>query len=387
LKTIALSICTYGKNNGVGGHYYSLLSYAQQLKKFARVIIINIGNGGARAFEDIDYDIINVISKDLSIADLRGEARSKLRQLNADIVQCFDIESYFFVRRLGPKRGLKVIVTRCGGPDLLYFPRAANIICFSQENLDYFYGSSRHRKANLILIPNRVPELTKDDLRIQKLKKHIGIEESTFLILRIVRIGRYYEKSTGDFLRAVDTLASTGKNVRGLLIGKVEDQASLEKIKAQSKYSTIVTREDFYVDARELIPIADMVMGAGRSLMEAAYFGLPLLVPSSTNAVPVLLDQSTFTGSFRANFSERYQSHLTDQSALNRIVNLMESSQSRIGYRSFITKKFREYFDINLIEKSYKDQLAQLRAEGWAPLDFALHYSYVLRRFWKARKR
>ena len=75
------------------------------------------------------------------------------------------------------------------------FSACANIICFSKENLDYFKRRIRHRNTHLIFMPHRVPELTKD-VRIQKLRKHIGIEESAFLILRIVEVGRYYEKST-----------------------------------------------------------------------------------------------------------------------------------------------------------------------------------------------
>lgn len=260
-------------------------------------------------------------------------------------VQAFDNRSYFFARLIAHAAKAKIFLVRPGGPNpTSYFPRYKDLIVFSGEGRDFFL--KRFPKARVHLIPNRVSAVQTDVSRIAELQSELKVDAP--ILLRISRIGPYYEKSILQNLQLAKALRERGVRVSMVHIGFVEDEATLEKVRsAAGPEDRIVTDKKYTSHAARLATIAHAVVGTGRSLMEAAMAGRPVLTPLQGSPYPVLVTPENFEALANTNFSERNVLASVDPEAiLGEISAIFSDDVAYDRARSFSEIKIAGEYDV-----------------------------------------
>src|SRR5690606_2983052 len=96
--------------------------------------------------------------------------------------------------------------------------------------------------------------------------------------LRINRIGVYYKKTMTNSINLVNLLNNNGIKCRLYIIGYVTEENVIKDLPING-HVRLLTEEKFYVNASELIPLFDCVIGTGRSAMEAFSYKKIVLSP------------------------------------------------------------------------------------------------------------
>lgn len=234
----------------------------------------------------------------------------------------------------------------------------------------------------MFLIPNRISKFKSDYYRIKDLNKNLIKQNKpkSFTFLRITRIGNYYMASTHMLIKLVKDLKESGLDCNCIIIGTIESQEAFELL--QSKINddiTLITSDYFSNNAKELIDISDCVLGSGRSLMEAACKGKPLLTPTINGLS--LLREDNFEEAFSYNFSERINlkgyEYAKELSIIKRII------QNEVTYQKsseFSLKVFQKYFNAELLHDKISDiYKANARYERYNLKDRLLNLIVVLK--------
>ena len=218
-------------------------------------------------------------------------------------IQVFDNRSYFFARILARSVGANLYLGRPGGPNpKLYFPQFADMVVFSEEGERYF--KARFPDSGVHLIPQRVAPTEPDLDRVAELRKLLTTGPRVFL--RIGRIGPFHNGTNLKTFALAKRLRSDGVDVQAVHIGFVEDQASLAELaEAAGPEDRVITDPKFTANAARLVSVADVVLGTGRSLVEGAMLGKPVLTPLAETALPVLVNGDHLDALAATNFSAR----------------------------------------------------------------------------------
>src|SRR5690606_6173959 len=123
-----------------------------------------------------------------------------------------------------------------------------------------------------------------------------------------------------------------------VIIGAVHEREIYEvlKEKAGNNNSIIFVTEDEYTkNARELLGLADLYIGSGRSLMEASFLGLPIAAHVTNGRLPVLIDEGNYEEFLKTNFSGRSYSNIVDEERLNNIRKLVLNTNNYKKYATF----------------------------------------------------
>src|SRR5690606_25903374 len=104
----------------------------------------------------------------------------------------------------------------------------------------------------------------------------------SIIFLRVGRIGAYYRKSGIQLIRLVADLRRQGLDCVAVFVGTVEDRETLDRVRRLGgNFTYIFSDEEVTRDAKRVVQVADVVLGTGRSFMEAASLGKILLCPTS----------------------------------------------------------------------------------------------------------
>lgn len=384
---VVSNINTHSKGNG--GHYYSMLSTAEALSKNHKVQIINIGTDESLALRNTNFEIINIISEKLNDFILIYHLNKYVKRHPTDVIHAFDQLGYFYARIVSVLRRIPLVLTKCGGVNPRYFPYSQDLINFSQENMQFFQSLRKFRKTKISLIPNRINPFPSDLQRIEALEQKHDLAQYDYVFLRIGRIGSYYQSSLLQLVKTVSLTNQRGVNACALLIGAVENQDVLQLIKEEGLQANLKIESDqkFTRNAKELIDVADVVQGVGRSFQEAALKNKLMLAPLKNSPLPVLVNEKNFMHLLKTNFSERGEipgqetSHLIDN-----LLDILYSKQETENYLQKVIPLFQDSFNIETkvtaYEEIYKNKKFQLNNNF---VDSVLNYLFVRRKFHQRR--
>lgn len=350
---VAFFITTFGD---VGGHYYSLMSLAIEMSKLHHVQVVNIGYSPSSVFKNITLPYHFIYFNGINIKDASKKIAEVICSGDNMILHCYDYVSYTLLLSNNKTSKFPILLTKCGGVPISVkrLPKLNNLILFSQEDFDY-YKKVLPKYTKIKLIPNRVAAFASDCERIQKLitKHHL---QGKKVILKIGRISTYYEKTILQAINLSKELHELDERYELLLIGSIQQESVnnnlISRIEELS-YIHLENNEEFTHNAKEIIDIADIVIGTGRGFMEACYLNKLMFAPCANSEIPVFVNSQNFQSVFRTNFSERY---ICDAKAI---------VSPSVFYSKYATslpqsrKWFDEFFDIQKavtkVEDFYKE--------------------------------
>lgn len=349
---ILFIISTIGQ--GKGGHFHSLNHISRELSKKHECKIITIGPGRSQIISKSPLFLMNLRLKGVHYISFLKQVKEVIKNESPEIIHFFDVYSYNILRfALNPNKQ-KICITKCGGKNPIWFPFVKNIILFSLENLNWFNNKKRYKKTNIAFIPNRVNRL-KLNINYRPIQKKIG----DFNFVRICRIGKIYEKSIMDSILLVDKLRDKGYHeVKLFIIGYIEDidfyNQLTESIKNKTDYIHVITSPEITNEASRMLYLADVVIGTGRGIMEAASLKIPILTLNADDNFPVLVDSTNFIELFETNFSQRGSIKGFDKhDNIAKIERLLTDKKYYHELSLFSEKVFNEYFSIKKINKNY----------------------------------
>ena len=377
------------QSKGNGGHYYSLLSTISMLKNVHEIKIINIGTQNSIAFRNEGKKIINIIDNKLNNFKLLVRLYKHIKTDQPHVLHAFDEFAYFYVRIISVLLKIPVILTKCGGVNPKYFyPFCKNFIIYSRENLNYFKAQRRYVNSIIYLIPNRILPFENDIVRISELQEKFPLRNYRFIFLRIGRIGPAYKKSTIELINVVEECNKSNLKSCLLLIGIIEDFAILKEIQSYQKKNVFIETDNYYTqNAKELIDIADIVLGTGRSLMEAALKDKIILAPVNNGSNIVLVDDNNFEELFKTNFSERgLLKNFDPQLEINKLINIIEFPDIREKVIKGNRLLFNENFNLEYALNTYNELYNSIKFKySFKVLDTLLNYIFLII-FFRANK-
>ncbi|WP_313264662.1 hypothetical protein [Sphingobacterium sp.] len=378
LKRIIYFIFSTGDANG--GHYRSLALTAEYMSKKFDVEVIVLGYTFSHIIKSANIKSRFIYFNGLNIYEVLNKLKNKI--LDDDILHAFDIYAYFIVRLLNLKFGNKIILTKCGGPNPMgYFPLANNLVLFSQENVNYFEKSKKFLKSQIHLIPNRTENFTSNSRKIEEIREKYALNRYSKVLLRICRISRVYRKSIEQSINLFKMLKEEGHNLALIIIGNIQDQNIIDEFKEKKVENIFFITEDRYTkNAKELIEIADWVIGTGRGFMEACSKRRIMFCVAANNDIPILIDDTNFNNAFNFNFSERII--FDDDSIQNnkkRILNLIDDFESQKELEGISEQWFFKYFSIQGGIARYEAIYPKLLVEQKDHIDIFFHWLKFIR--------
>lgn len=340
--------------HGAGGHYHSLAAIVGTLNaaSLVRPTVVMVGRVRSPAVDALSAEGVPVSFVPFDGWNLPGalaQVTEGCRAAGAGIVHAFDEHAFLFARVAAGRLHVPAILTKCGGPPPhRYFPRVGNLVVFSREDREFFSNRGCRR---LLHLPNRVRAFGQDPGLIGELRAQVG---SGAVILRISRIARHYEKTLHDSVRLAGRLRQAGCDVRLVVVGRVYDDAVYSRLRDAAGDGVVwVTDRRFTVDAKRIIDVADIVIGTGRSLMEAVLRRRTVLCPIAGMSIPCLVTAANVEQLAAANFSERCRLSSDEASEFAAIVARVRLGQSA-AERAFLDELARNHCDISAVLDRYR---------------------------------
>lgn len=274
-------VSTWGE--GKGGHFNTLATYINGYKSNYHLLVVGKKIPSAlQCFQSkttrIDFTWIPKVE----------------RNKDVEVIHCFDQWAYLYGYRLALKyKAVKLILTKCGGVNAKWFPKATNMWLISKENYD-FYKNFKIVK-HIDYYDNRII-----DFPLTELSSDLqAIKAKSTVVLRIGRVSEYYKTSFMALIRAAKQL----KGAKFICIGSVESEA----LREQMINANILVLDDtrYTSNAKQYFSLADVFVGQGRSAMEAISKGIPTFVYNKKNDDLCMVDISNINEVKWANFSER----------------------------------------------------------------------------------
>jgi glycosyltransferase involved in cell wall biosynthesis len=281
---------------------------------------------------------------------------------------------------------IPAINTKCGGPSpRRYYPKINDLILFSNENMDFFKKRKKFSKTHIYLIPNRVQIPEQNKIAIAELKKLLRFNAK--VILRIARFGIGHWKSIADSIELTKRLRRDDIDVQLVIVGVIEDESIYKRLLSYANEDILIITENKYtINAASISTFADLIVGTGRSAMEAAVLGKPLLVPTESLSIPVLVTQSNIEEFSYYNFSPRTKIEYIDEtSEYMRIKEVVKSKDAYKSIQSFIEQYAQHYFNISNVREKYID-IYKKTEKCRFNFDLLLHFYIIWKTFLSFRK-
>lgn len=363
--------------HGRGGHVHSLYHISNEIACNHDVGIVSIGPGDMSTISKHPQYIAHLNFNGFDLLNLRHHINNIINDFDPDIFHFFDTNSYNIVTLLYPRKKLKTVVNKCGGPNHKRYPYVYDLVLFSMENKIWFENNKRYKDSNITLIPNRVTQISPTYLDVNKPKGY-------FSFVKIARIGTTYKDSIIDSINLIDTLYNINPalKIKLFVIGVVEDSEVLKEI-ASNKYvkdGTVIllTENKHTKEASKMLYLADAAIATGRGVMEAASLALPVLTIDSKSNTPVLLTDSTFDNAFKTNFSSRNTfPDLVPSDNLRNIEKLITDTTFYKHNSAYIRDIFDKHFNVQ--KASHKYEEVYKKAVGHKYPYFSLNPFYACR--------
>ena len=377
-----------GMNTGKGGHYYSLMTISKEIAKSEDVLIINIGNFKAPALEEFDKKVIYIHNTFLNTPLVFKKLVSILKNKKTTAIHSFDKHAILFGRYLSHKYNVPLISTKCGGPSYSakenivarYFPKIKIQTVFHQKDKEFFEKIDSIEK--LELISGRVKfdtSLVKYSQEIEDFYKDIELK-----MMRICRIGDFYFETITAMISFLEEQLKLNKKSRLIIIGHVEDDKFIYKLqdliksKSLSEYVLILTDSHHTINASGFLYYSNIVMGTGRSFMEAAAYGHIMLAPVANSKFPTLATLENIEILESNNFSTRIpKSNTTDYyQKKDKWNNLFNNKTEKKEYSHWIKTRFNTHYSIESASKKYLELYKLKKTAEILSFDFIKHFIF-----------
>lgn len=347
MKRVAFTIsCMDGINTGYGGHYYSLKTLIDALPATTMWHVVLIGGLRSPLFHEDDpkVDYIDFNGSNLGTASVR--VCEVIRSFQPDVIHSFDAGSFLFARYAAMKLKTGVVLTKCGGPNpKWYYPASKHLITYSRENQEHFEKRRRRSHRSTYFMPARVVRVEPDFTRVAALREMHDKNGTT--IMRIGRICRQYERGLLQMIKLIKRLRRDGIGAHGIIIGTVQDMSTYKKVmEAGGSVVSVYTEDEFTRKASQLYPVADAVIGTGRSLMEASAFGKFLMSPMSIGDIPVAVTEGNFMDLERTNYSNRNSLANYDEEANYNVIRRVLTDREAMSDAQLFSKRLFDRYNI-----------------------------------------
>ena len=385
-----------GDRAGIGGHLYSIRAMVEALSPLAQCVVVSLGSAASPGLESLACPKYQVA---FGAGILRRSELARFMEVVAkekpDVIHAFDPLSCAFARAASRKAGCGLLLTMCGGPNpsgrfpFSYYPKIPNLVVFSRENERYFLSKRSFRNTRIWRIPNRTNEVQADAQKVAALRTRL--DPARLVLLRVGRISLTYGKTAEMSIRLAKRLQEDGLPVQLVFLGIIQDPRAEAAILASlGDHGVIVSDPDLVARASLVLDAADLVVGTGRGLMEAAARGRVLLVPARTGTFPALIDESNWQEIFDANFSERSEIAPWDEELnYRKIKNALLDPECRKRLSAFSRNLFEEQFSLDRVLPQYMALYAAAsRPERGRHVDLTLHWISMMWRTharWSAR--
>lgn len=372
--------------HGRGGHFYSLKTICDEMSKEGHTVFISsVGTSTSPVLRGLEnyYPFTSKFSSPVMISKLM----TLIRKNNIDVIHSFDFSAFFFARIVSSMINTPVLLTKCGGPSpQAYYPKADNLTLFSTEDMQYFQDSLKHRTTNLYHIPNRVSVTDQDWSTIENIRKSLRKEAK--IILRIARFSEQHRKSILDSINLVNRLVRDGVDVQLLIIG-VKDQLVYKELITYESENILIYTDDLYtINASRLIGVADLVVGAGRSAMEAAMQGRVVLSPVKGLSIPILVARENIDRFLDYNFSARTEiRNISEQEEYENVKTVLKNERFFSENQKFISEYSEKYFDVSVVRQKYEDIYSKCVSCQTDFFDTSTHFYRVAKRFLRSNIR
>lgn len=332
--------------HGNGGHFHSMRDIGDALNENdgIEVDFATIGNAKSPVFVEhpnythIEFNLSNLLS---AFSNLKRYIEFK----DYDVIHFYDSAVYSLTRILISKiKGKKVVLTKCGGPNIQNYLLSDSTIFFSHENYNYYKGRT---KASWYM-PNRVHFKDEPSSSHRECVNEIKI-------LRISRIGAYYKESLIKTINFSKFLASRNVPHKLSIVGVIQDPEvfnELTSICSNSDSIEFLTKREFTANARKVIDNYDVVLATGRALMEASVRGKAVMCFSSEEEYPVFLTASNIEEIMKYNFSERVTFSTGGQNEKEVLQNFSDINRLR-GLEAESVKLGQKYFNALTLSNDY----------------------------------
>ncbi len=369
-------------SSGVGGHYNSALTTTDALTNAGHeALLVHFGSqmsplvGSWNGLKThIPWPSGNTLS-----AFKQFWIKSKI--FSPDLIISFDRHTYLHARIYSLLNRIPLILVIPEGfyppASDQYFPHATNAVLFAREQFSRCASHPATSRANIIFAPNRVLEFTTDHARIFELRKKL--DPDALVVLRICRLNQQYERSARQTIEAARRLRNAGTRAQALIVGMPLDARVVQRLAGLAgSEDIIITDPSYYTNASALVEIADVVVGTGRSFMEAAAKGRVMMTPALDLDVPYLIDANEFETAFASNFSPRVTfPEVSNEQATESMTAMLSSSSERQRLQLLARHWFESYFDARSLSSIYDTARHTARLEG---LESALNVPHHMAR-------
>ncbi|WP_158960382.1 glycosyltransferase family protein [Myroides fluvii] len=295
----------YNGSNGLGGHFRSLKGLCVNWPIDFEYFIFQFGKVSSPVIESIEKSKF-IKSTFLALYEIIYLSKY-VKNNEITIIHCYDSISFFIGRIVSFFTGVKLLYTKCGGPNFAYTPKCNSTILFSLENFDYLQDNNKE-KIDYYLIPNRIILPKCDDILLQKLKSEISYSKSKEYVFRIGNINSYYKDSIRAAFEVANSRNSENFKSVVVIIGKEYDDSLVKIINDFGNIEYYHLNDDDYTgEASKCLFVADIVLGTGRGAMEAIGLDKEVFLYSSVLKQVIKVSNENFMNCLYYNFSERYE--------------------------------------------------------------------------------
>ncbi|MBE7503817.1 MAG: glycosyltransferase family 4 protein [Verrucomicrobiales bacterium] len=376
---------------GIGGHLYTVRAHTQALQAHADCVVVGVGAARSPALDTLAGRLhyVGYTSDRSRLRELR-HFLALVRAERPDVIHAFDTTSYAFARCAARRVGTGLILTICGGqnPTARYpsqfVPRVDRLVLFSEENERFFRGQRRFSRTMIWRIPNRVNEVSCDPEKVARLRGRL--ERNKPVLLRVGRLGLFHEKTAMQCIRLSERLNAAGHPVQLVLLGHAQNPGVRERLAAAlGPHGVIISDPDFVRMGSAVLDAGDVVVGTGRSFMEAAARGRVLLAPVHAGVLPALVTEANWLSLFHANFSGRCVPNGWDEAAnFEAIRQVLTDHDCRARLGAFSRSLFEKHFSLESVIDQYLQIYRESRPpQGWDWYDLAKHWFWLV---WHSRR-
>ena len=334
----------FGYKASIGGHFQSLVTIAKAMSVDIHVEILCISENRSPIIDNSKITNFHINSRQKDNV-IRNQASDIWKKGRFDCIHCFDFISFYYVKKLTKS----ILLTKCGGENIKFFPPTKYISVFSLENLEFFNTKKKFLNSKIWLIPNRVAKFSQNYKLIKEIRKELAISSDDVVFLKISRISKYYKDSIYQTINLCKELSSKHENLKFILIGVIQDRVFYENILKEIKglfNFFVLTDKDYISNPKQLIGICDIYIGSGRSVMEAAFVRKVLAGHSAQGSFPVLINEHNLTNFLEKNFSERVYDSKSDEDRIEDFNDLLQREKKTMLHKEFSESLFNQYFNV-----------------------------------------
>lgn len=338
-------------NTGKGGAYFSLIVYKKILSNAYNPKLIHLNALKHKTVIDEETDLF--LSPLCSNIENYRKLKTYFKEVKPVVFISFSNHPLIlYIRWLCFKNKCKFIYVKAGGPNYRLEQYFKNVIFFSKENYSFCEGS-RYVKA--FVISNRINPFVSNEKRLLDLQKtHSYPTDDVTKILRVSRLNNTYLPVFLATINLHKSLQDRGIPVMTHLIGYEEDKSITTAIKnaiGETEGITLYTDDYYTHNAKELIPLYDIIVGIGRGFWEGVACDKFTLGYANNADVPVLVTKTNVEIFKEYNFSTRVNLPEADTFIDN--INIFTSISNRKNYVEFLKNEF----DVNYSTTTLKQKL------------------------------